>query len=142
MLLSLGTGSSNASNILTERLKKHDLGIYAKIISQAEVNTSAMTEAQVLTYGRQALVTHTHSGRLDYGWTAETESVGATQWPLVHAQAVKSLPPSRGATALHRSQVPGPRRNALHRWTVIPRSVHEQPFRGIVTTPMADGERL
>jgi hypothetical protein len=40
------------------------------------------------------------------------------------------------------SQVPGPRRNALHRWTVISRSVHEQPFRGIVTTPMADGERL
>src|SRR5580704_11172757 len=52
-------GSSNASNILTERLKNHDPGTYAKIISQAEVNTSAMTEAQVLAYGRQALVTHT-----------------------------------------------------------------------------------
>jgi hypothetical protein len=59
VLLSHGTGSSNASNILTERLKKHDPGTYAKIISQAEVNTSAMTEAQVLAYGRQALVTHT-----------------------------------------------------------------------------------
>ena len=44
VLLSHGTGSSNASNILTERLKKHDLGIYAKIISQAEVDTSAMTK--------------------------------------------------------------------------------------------------
>ncbi len=59
VLLSHGTDSSNASNILTERLKKHDLGIYAKIISQAEVDTSAMTEAQVLAYGRQAVVTHT-----------------------------------------------------------------------------------
>jgi hypothetical protein len=55
VLLSHGTGSSNASNVLTERLKKHHPGIYTKIIRQAEMNTSAMTEAEVLAYGRQAL---------------------------------------------------------------------------------------
>jgi hypothetical protein len=55
VLLSHGTGSSNASNVLTERLKTHHPGIYARIIRQAEVNTSAMTEAEILAYGRQAL---------------------------------------------------------------------------------------
>ncbi len=59
VLLSHGTGSSNASNVLAERLKKQHPGIYAKIVGQAEVNTSAMTEAEILAYGRQALVTHT-----------------------------------------------------------------------------------
>ena len=55
VLLSHGTGLSNASNVLTERLKKHHPGIYARIVRQAEVNTSAMTEAEILAYGRQAL---------------------------------------------------------------------------------------
>jgi hypothetical protein len=57
VLLSHGTGVSNASNVLTERLKKHHPGIYARIIRQPEVNTSAMTEAEILAYGRQALAT-------------------------------------------------------------------------------------
>jgi hypothetical protein len=57
MLLSHGTGSSNASNVLAERLKKQRPSIYTKIVGQAEVNTSAMTEAEILAYGRQALAT-------------------------------------------------------------------------------------
>jgi hypothetical protein len=57
MLLSHGTGSSNASNVLAERLKKQRPSIYAKIVGQAEVNTSAMTEAEILAYGRRALAT-------------------------------------------------------------------------------------
>jgi hypothetical protein len=57
VLLSHGTGLSNASNVLTERLKTHHPGIYARIVRQAEVNTSAMTEAEILAYGRQALTT-------------------------------------------------------------------------------------
>jgi hypothetical protein len=52
-----GTGLSNASQILAERLKKYHPGIYARIVRQAEVNTSAMTDAQILAYGRQALTT-------------------------------------------------------------------------------------
>jgi hypothetical protein len=56
VLLSHGTGQSNASNVLIEWLVKHYPSVYAKIIRQAEVNTSAMTEAQILAYGRQALV--------------------------------------------------------------------------------------
>jgi hypothetical protein len=55
VLLSHGTGSSNASNVLAERLKKQHPSIYAKIVRQAEINTSAMTEAEVLAYGRRAL---------------------------------------------------------------------------------------
>ena len=57
VLLSHGTGSSNASNVLAEQLKKHHPGIYAKIVRQAEVNTSAMTEAEILAYGRKAFAT-------------------------------------------------------------------------------------
>jgi hypothetical protein len=57
MLLSHGTGSSNASNVLAERLKKQRPSIYTKIVGQAEVNTSAMTEAEILAYGRRALAT-------------------------------------------------------------------------------------
>jgi hypothetical protein len=57
VLLSHGTGSSNASNVLTERLKKYHPSIYTKIVEQAEINTSAMTEAEVLAYGRRALAT-------------------------------------------------------------------------------------
>ena len=57
VLLSHGTGLSDASHFLTERLKKHDPGIYARIVRHAEVNTSAMTEAEVLACGRQALAT-------------------------------------------------------------------------------------
>jgi hypothetical protein len=57
VLLSHGTGSSDASNVLVERLKKQHPGIYAKIVGEAEVNTSAMTEAEVLAYGRQVLAT-------------------------------------------------------------------------------------
>ena len=55
VLLCHGTGMSNASQILVERLKKYHPGIYARIVRQAEVNTSAMTEAEILAYGRQAL---------------------------------------------------------------------------------------
>jgi hypothetical protein len=57
VLLSHGTGTSNASNVLAERLKKQHPDIYARIIKQTEVNTSAMTEAEILAYGRQALAT-------------------------------------------------------------------------------------
>jgi hypothetical protein len=59
VLLSHGTGLSNASNVLTERLKKQHPDIYARITKQTEVNTSAMTEAEILAYGRQALATDT-----------------------------------------------------------------------------------
>jgi hypothetical protein len=55
ILLCHGTGLSNASQILAERLKTHHPDIYAKIVRQAEVNTSAMTDAEILAYGRQIL---------------------------------------------------------------------------------------
>ncbi len=55
VVLSHGKGSSNASRFLVERLAEHHPGIYARIVRQAEVNTSAMTEAQILEFGRQAL---------------------------------------------------------------------------------------
>ena len=57
VLLCHGTGLSNASQILAERLKRYHPGIYARIVRQAEVNTSAMTEGEILAYGRQALTT-------------------------------------------------------------------------------------
>jgi hypothetical protein len=57
VLLCHGAGLSNASQILTERLKNYHPGIYARIVRQAEVNTSAMTEAEILAYARQALAT-------------------------------------------------------------------------------------
>jgi hypothetical protein len=57
VLLSHGTGSSNASNVLIERLKKQHPNIYMKVVGQAEVNTSAMTQAEILAYGRKALAT-------------------------------------------------------------------------------------
>jgi hypothetical protein len=60
VLLSHGTGVSDAANFLTERLKKHHPGIYARIVRQAEVNTSAMTEAEILAYGKEALATDAH----------------------------------------------------------------------------------
>jgi hypothetical protein len=44
VLLSHGTGLSNASILLAERSKKHHPGIYTRIVKQAEVKTSAMTE--------------------------------------------------------------------------------------------------
>lgn len=59
VLLYHGTGLSNASQLLVERLKKYHPGIYARIVMQAEVNTSAMTDGQILAYGRQALTTDT-----------------------------------------------------------------------------------
>jgi hypothetical protein len=43
VLLCHGTGLSNASQILTDRVR------------QAEVNPSAITEAEILAYARQAL---------------------------------------------------------------------------------------
>ena len=55
VLLCHGKGVSNASQFLVERLKKHHPGVYARIVRQADVNTSAMTEAQILEFGRQAL---------------------------------------------------------------------------------------
>jgi predicted esterase len=55
VLLCHGTGESNASRILTERLTKRHPGIYARIVRQADVNTSAMTEAEIVSYARQAL---------------------------------------------------------------------------------------
>jgi hypothetical protein len=57
VLLSHGTGESNASQILAERLKKQHPDVYARIVRQADVNTSAMTEAEVIAYARQALAT-------------------------------------------------------------------------------------
>ena len=57
VLLTHGTGSSNAANVLAEQLKKRHPDIYARIVRQADVNTSAMTEAEILAYGRQALAT-------------------------------------------------------------------------------------
>jgi hypothetical protein len=57
VLLSHGTGLSNTSQILAERLKKQHPDVYARIVRQADVNTSAMTEAEVIAYARQALAT-------------------------------------------------------------------------------------
>ena len=57
VLLCLGVGLSNASQTLAERLKKYHPPIYARIVRQAEVNTSAMTEREILAYGRQSLTT-------------------------------------------------------------------------------------
>jgi hypothetical protein len=55
VLLSHGTGESNAAQILAERLKKHHPGVYSRVVRQADVNTSAMTEAEIIAYARQAL---------------------------------------------------------------------------------------
>ena len=57
VLLSHGTGESNASQILAKRLKKQHPNVYARIVRQAVVNTSAMTEAEIVAYARQALAT-------------------------------------------------------------------------------------
>jgi hypothetical protein len=46
---------SNASQILVERLKKQHPNVYARIVRKADINTSAMTEAEILAYARQAL---------------------------------------------------------------------------------------
>ena len=59
VLLYHGKGGSNASQFLVERLAKYHPRIYARIVRQAEVNTSAMTEGQILEFGRQALATIT-----------------------------------------------------------------------------------
>ena len=56
VLLSHGTGLSNASQFLVERLKKQHPDVYTRIVRQADVNTSAMTEAEIIAYARQALV--------------------------------------------------------------------------------------
>jgi hypothetical protein len=55
VLLGHGTGLSNAAQFLVERLKKHHPSIYARIVRQVEVNTSAMTEAEILAYARGSL---------------------------------------------------------------------------------------
>jgi hypothetical protein len=55
VLLCHGTGTSNASAILTERLKQKHPGVYARIVREAEVNTSAMTEAEIIAYARKVL---------------------------------------------------------------------------------------
>ena len=55
VLLSHGKGVSNAAGFLVERLEKYHPRISAKIVRQADVDTSAMTEGQVLELGRQAL---------------------------------------------------------------------------------------
>jgi hypothetical protein len=55
VLLSHGTGESNASQILAERLKKQHPDVYARIVRQANVNTSAMTEGDIIAYAKQAL---------------------------------------------------------------------------------------
>jgi hypothetical protein len=62
VLLSHGTGLSNASQILAERLKKHHPGVYARIVRQADVNTSAMTEPEIIAYARQALAPDQQGG--------------------------------------------------------------------------------
>ena len=43
VVLSHGTGESNAAVILSERLKHHHPDVYARIVRQADVNTSAMS---------------------------------------------------------------------------------------------------
>jgi hypothetical protein len=55
VVLSHGTGESNAAHILAERLAKHHPDVYARIVKQADVNTSAMTEAEIIAYARDAL---------------------------------------------------------------------------------------
>ena len=55
VLISHGTGESNAAQILAERLRTHHPNVYARIVRQAVVNTSAMTEAEIIAYARQAL---------------------------------------------------------------------------------------
>ena len=55
VLLSHGTGVSNASQFLAERLKDHHPDVYSRIVRQDSVNTSAMTEGQIIAYARQAL---------------------------------------------------------------------------------------
>ena len=57
VLLCHGKGTSNACRFLVERLGKYHPDIYARIVRQAEVNTSAMTEGEILRFGRQALAT-------------------------------------------------------------------------------------
>jgi hypothetical protein len=57
VLLSHGAGTSNASQILAERLKKRHPNVYARIVRQADMNTSAMTEAEIIACARQALGT-------------------------------------------------------------------------------------
>jgi hypothetical protein len=64
VLLCHGTGQSNASQVLAERLKKYHPGIYARIVRQAEVNTSAMTDGQILAYARDVLATHAQGSGL------------------------------------------------------------------------------
>jgi hypothetical protein len=39
-------------------LKKQHPNVYARIVRQADVNTSAMTEAEIIAYARQALATN------------------------------------------------------------------------------------
>jgi len=53
VLLSHGTGESNAAQILAERLEKKHPNVYARIVRKAAVNTSAM-----IAYARQALATN------------------------------------------------------------------------------------
>jgi hypothetical protein len=55
VLICHGAGKSNAALTLAERLKKQHPGVYARIVRQADVNTSAMTEAEILAYAREAL---------------------------------------------------------------------------------------
>jgi hypothetical protein len=55
VLLSHGTGVSNASQFLVERLKAQHPDVYARIVRQADVNTSAMTEAEIIAYAKQTL---------------------------------------------------------------------------------------
>ena len=57
VLLSHGTGESNAAQILAERLEKQHPNVYARIVRRADVNTSAMTEAEIIAYARHALAT-------------------------------------------------------------------------------------
>jgi hypothetical protein len=56
ILLCHGKGVGNAGDFFTERLKKHHSDIYARVVLQARVDTSAMTEPQILAYARTALV--------------------------------------------------------------------------------------
>ena len=57
VVLSHGTGESNAAVILSERLKQHHPDVYARIVRQADVNTSAMTEPEIIAYARNVLTT-------------------------------------------------------------------------------------
>jgi hypothetical protein len=56
ILLHHGSGVGDAAHVLTEKLKENHPEIYDRIVLQARVDTSAMTEPEILAYARMALL--------------------------------------------------------------------------------------